>query len=152
MRRCGSTEQCLWLGPHRHLCSCSRRFANADADSDVHTDGLAFSDDYREPDANSNGNGNSHTFRHTYSYTTWHADAQAASHSRAASVRAKAIYLILDGCWYVVAGTCRWQPLGNAIPVLHCRRWVRAERPQNRVDRLRRSELQRHSTVGTAGT
>src|SRR4051812_5533874 len=110
MRRCGSTEQCLWLGPHRHLCSCRRRFANADADSDVHTDGLAFSDDYREPDANSygNSNGNSHTFRHTYSYTTWHADAQAASHSRAASVRCKAIYLILDGCWYVVAETCRW--------------------------------------------
>lgn len=71
MRRSRSAEQCLWLGPRRHLCGCRRRIAHTDADgnSDTHGDGNGNGDS----DSDSNAYFDSHGYSHAHPQRKTHA-------------------------------------------------------------------------------
>ena len=52
---CGSTEQCLWLGPGRYLRGRGRRDANSDANSNGNGDSIADTDPHAQVDAYGKG-------------------------------------------------------------------------------------------------
>jgi hypothetical protein len=107
MRRRGPTKQCLWLGPHRHPCSCRRRYADADT--------YGYDDTYGHPNCNRNSITDRYTTRDAH--TQVRANRKAASHSRASSLKGKAIYRKIGTCWHVVPGTSRCPPFREGIPV-----------------------------------
>jgi hypothetical protein len=68
MRRCGSTEQRLWLGPSRYSCSRGRRVAKPDPDPDTYSNsvGDTICNAYaKRASGKSNANANDHAFTHS---------------------------------------------------------------------------------------
>ena len=64
VRRCGSTEQRLWLGPSEYSCSGARRFTNAHTHSD--RDGNANCNRNCDADCNNVAECNTHSYAKSY--------------------------------------------------------------------------------------
>lgn len=75
MRRSRSAEQCLWLGPRRHLCGCRRRIAHTDADGN----GDGNSDTHGDSNGNGNGDSDGNAYFDSHGYS--HAHPQRKTHA-----------------------------------------------------------------------
>jgi hypothetical protein len=80
MRRCGSTEQCLWLGPSRYSCSRGRRVAKPDPDTYSNSLGDTICNAYaKRASGKSNTNTNDHAFTHSPAKNNTQTSAEPAS-------------------------------------------------------------------------